>query len=105
MPHFPKFHIGEFGFDWAAPSKHINVGYGRLLYVVANLGGKVGFRHFSLCFDQNARYINGDVAIADNRDRLGVEVRLKVCEVRMPIIPANEFCRANNADLVVTRNP
>ena len=64
--------------------------------------GKIGGDHLPFRPHQDARDIEGDIAIADDDRRLDIEIGHRLAEFRMAVIPVDKNLRAEDTGLVLS---
>ncbi len=67
----------------------------------AGVRGEVGVGEFGGRFGKDSSDIDGDVAVADDRHARVVQRYVEVGEIGMPVVPADERTRAENARQIV----
>ena len=102
--HFPQLDGGELRFRRPPAADQMDVGDRRRLYFPGGMGGHVRRRHLGRRLDQHARQVEGDVAVADDGDAGGLQVRLQPAEEGVAVVPADELGGAEDSRLVAARN-
>ena len=105
LAHLAQFDIAEFGMVRRAPAEHIDVADRRGVDCRGGIVGQIGRRHLLRRLGQNPGDVDRDVAHADHRDRLRLQRRIEIAEIRMAVVPADEGGDPQHARLVVAGNP
>ena len=84
----------EPGLGWRAAADDVNIADTAFGEGFQRMTGDIGPAQFVRCFRQDARDIERDVAMADDRHGFAVEIEVDLAVVRMAIVPGDEIAGA-----------